>query len=37
MTAVSLLERTGVRDLAVVVGGPEDWAAHNVQPLQGGG
>lgn len=33
MTAVSLLERSGRRDLAVVVGGPEDWAEHSGQPL----
>ena len=36
MTAVSLLERTGARDLAVVVGGPEQWAAHSGQPLEVG-
>ena len=36
MTAVSLLERSGARDLAVVVGGPEDWAAHSGRPLQVG-
>ncbi len=33
MTAVSLLERSGRRDLAVVVGGPGDWAEHSGQPL----
>ena len=33
MTAVSLLERNGARDLAVVVGGPEQWAAHSGEPL----
>jgi rhodanese-related sulfurtransferase len=26
MTAASLLERAGHDDLAVVVGGPDDWA-----------
>lgn len=36
MTAVSLLERAGARDLAVVVGGPEDWSVHAGQPLQVG-
>ncbi len=33
MTAVSLLERSGRRDLAVVLGGPDDWAALTGQPL----
>ncbi len=33
MTAVSLLERSGRRDLAVVVGGPDDWAEQSGQPL----
>ncbi len=36
MTAVSLLERAGARDVAVVVGGPEDWSAHTGQPLRVG-
>jgi len=26
MTAASLLERSGHRDLAVLAGGPQDWA-----------
>ncbi len=34
MTAVSLLERSGRRDLAVVVGGPGDWAADSGQQLE---
>ena len=34
MTAVSLLERSGRRDLAVVVGGPDDWAEYSGQPLE---
>ena len=33
MTAVSLLERSGRHDLAVVVGGPDDWAEQSGQPL----
>lgn len=33
MTAASLLERIGARDLAVVIGGPEQWSAHSGQPL----
>jgi glyoxylase-like metal-dependent hydrolase (beta-lactamase superfamily II)/rhodanese-related sulfurtransferase len=28
-TAASLLERAGRRDVAVVIGGPEDWARHH--------
>lgn len=33
MTAVSLLERAGCRDLAVVLGGPADWAERSGRPL----
>ncbi len=33
MTAASLLERAGHDDLAVVVGGPEDWAQATGQAL----
>ncbi|HWH27817.1 MAG TPA: rhodanese-like domain-containing protein, partial [Mycobacteriales bacterium] len=36
MTAASLLERAGRRDVAVVVGGPEDWARHTGRPLETG-
>ncbi|MGH9012132.1 MAG: MBL fold metallo-hydrolase [Acidimicrobiia bacterium] len=32
-TAASLLEQVGHPPVAVVVGGPEDWAAHTGQPL----
>jgi glyoxylase-like metal-dependent hydrolase (beta-lactamase superfamily II)/rhodanese-related sulfurtransferase len=32
-TAASVLERAGHRDLAVVVGGPEDWARGSGRPL----
>lgn len=32
-TAASLLERAGYRDLAVAVGGPQDWAQARQQPL----
>jgi rhodanese-related sulfurtransferase len=34
MTAASLLERAGRRDISVVVGGPEDWASSTGQPLE---
>jgi rhodanese-related sulfurtransferase len=34
MTAASLLERSGRRDLAVLVGGAEDWANATGQPLR---
>ena len=34
MTAASLLARRGHPDLAVAVGGPEDWAAAHDQPLE---
>jgi hydroxyacylglutathione hydrolase len=36
MTAASLLERAGHRGLAVLAGGPEDWAAASGLPLQEG-
>jgi rhodanese-related sulfurtransferase/glyoxylase-like metal-dependent hydrolase (beta-lactamase superfamily II) len=36
MTAASLLQRTGHRGLAVLAGGPGDWAAVTGQPLQEG-
>jgi hydroxyacylglutathione hydrolase len=36
MTAASLLERAEHRDLAVLAGGPEDWAAASGLPLQQG-
>jgi hydroxyacylglutathione hydrolase len=36
MTAASLLERAGHRDVAVLAGGPEDWAAASGLPLQQG-
>lgn len=36
MTAASLLERIGARDLAVIVGGPEQWSASSGQPLEVG-
>ncbi len=35
MTAATLLRRTGRRDLAVLVGGPDDWAAATGRSLQG--
>jgi hydroxyacylglutathione hydrolase len=31
--AASLLERAGHRDLAVLVGGPDDWASGTGRPL----
>ncbi|MGR6963236.1 rhodanese-like domain-containing protein [Geodermatophilus sp. URMC 61] len=34
--AASLLERAGHRDLAVLVGGPEDWARGTGRPLTSG-
>jgi len=34
MTAASLLARRGHPDLAVAVGGPQDWAAAHDQPLE---
>jgi len=37
MTAASLLERAGRRDLSVLVGGADDWATATGQPLQDGG
>jgi glyoxylase-like metal-dependent hydrolase (beta-lactamase superfamily II) len=36
MTAASLLHRAGHRDLAVLVGGADDWATANGQPLGNG-
>jgi glyoxylase-like metal-dependent hydrolase (beta-lactamase superfamily II)/rhodanese-related sulfurtransferase len=36
MTAASLLERAGRRDLAVLVGGAEDWAKATGRPLREG-
>jgi glyoxylase-like metal-dependent hydrolase (beta-lactamase superfamily II)/rhodanese-related sulfurtransferase len=36
MTAASLLERTGHRDLAVLVGGADDWAEATGRPLKEG-
>jgi hydroxyacylglutathione hydrolase len=37
MGAASLLERAGHRDLAVLVGGPEDWARVTGRVLVTGG
>jgi glyoxylase-like metal-dependent hydrolase (beta-lactamase superfamily II) len=37
MTAASLLARTGTRDLAVLVGGAEDWSDATGRPLRMGG
>jgi glyoxylase-like metal-dependent hydrolase (beta-lactamase superfamily II)/rhodanese-related sulfurtransferase len=34
--AASLLERAGHRDLAVLVGGPDDWASRTGRPLESG-
>jgi hydroxyacylglutathione hydrolase len=34
MTAATLLERTGHRDLAVLAGGPDDWATATGRRLQ---
>lgn len=36
MTAASLLQRAGHRDLAVLVGGPGDWAKATGRPLEEG-
>jgi rhodanese-related sulfurtransferase/glyoxylase-like metal-dependent hydrolase (beta-lactamase superfamily II) len=36
MTAVSLLQRAGRRGLAVLVGGPQDWADATGRPLREG-
>ena len=36
MTAASLLQRTGHRDVAVLAGGPADWAEVTGRPLQEG-
>jgi rhodanese-related sulfurtransferase len=37
MTAASLLARTGRRELAVLVGGAEDWSDATGKPLRTGG
>jgi hydroxyacylglutathione hydrolase len=37
MSAATLLERAGHRDLGVLVGGPEDWAKATGQHLEQGG
>jgi glyoxylase-like metal-dependent hydrolase (beta-lactamase superfamily II)/rhodanese-related sulfurtransferase len=37
MTAASLLARSGTRDLAVLVGGAEDWSDVTGRPLRTGG
>jgi hydroxyacylglutathione hydrolase len=34
MTAASLLQRAGHRDLTVLVGGPGDWAEATGRPLE---
>jgi glyoxylase-like metal-dependent hydrolase (beta-lactamase superfamily II)/rhodanese-related sulfurtransferase len=34
MSAASLLERQGLTDVAVLVGGPDDWSTATGQPLQ---
>jgi len=36
MTAASILEAAGYRDLAVMVGGAADWATASGRPLQTG-
>ena len=36
MTAASLLQRAGHQGLAVLAGGPQEWAAATGQPLQEG-
>jgi rhodanese-related sulfurtransferase len=36
MTAATLLERTGCRDLSVLVGGPDDWATTTGRRLREG-
>jgi rhodanese-related sulfurtransferase len=36
MSAASLLERAGHRDLAVLVGGAEDWSAATGRDLETG-
>jgi hypothetical protein len=36
MTAASLLQRAGRRDLAVLDGGPDDWAASTGRNLERG-
>src|SRR5215831_1279315 len=36
MTAASLLTRRGHRDLAVAIGGPQEWAAGHGRPLETG-
>jgi len=37
MTAATLLERAGHRDLAVLVGGAHDWATITGEHLEHGG
>ncbi len=36
MTGASILEQRGVRDLAVVIGGPDDWSRCTGNPLETG-
>jgi hypothetical protein len=36
MTGASLLQRAGQRDLAVLRGGPDDWAKATGRPLEEG-
>jgi glyoxylase-like metal-dependent hydrolase (beta-lactamase superfamily II)/rhodanese-related sulfurtransferase len=36
MTGASILERTGHNDIAVLLGGPDDWAAASGRPLATG-
>jgi rhodanese-related sulfurtransferase len=33
ITAASLLSRRGFHDVAVMLGGPQDWARATAQPL----
>lgn len=33
MTGASLLQRSGHRDVAVLTGGPDDWAEATGRPL----
>jgi hydroxyacylglutathione hydrolase len=33
MSAASILEARGASELRVLVGGPDDWAAHTGRPL----
>src|SRR5207237_478804 len=34
MTAASLLERTGRKDISVLLGGPQDWSSTSGEPLE---